>query len=371
MDHLTELCGEIDADHRDATSYALQKINEVIIRVVALETPVTTLPRVSAVSSVNISVQTIVNDSTGCPAFTIGDLFSSLTELRASNKALETRLSGLISDLSSQGGVVMNSFLFTSEAQQILDLVMKECASGDAFEVFTDTCLLPCFDSSYYVHDEPVGLFPCSLPRSPVYCSSYRLPGRWVVRALSTVELLRLHQIPLTMDPFLVSLDPSRPLPFEDLASAGIYTSILRQLWGLSGGVGVKVEEEEEEEIEVEEVEALMEEELKEGLSVAPVGVTQHSRAMTVLSGPDFQLADDDALGKQAEGIGVEEKLPNHQPQWLFELDDGFGKMKGRNAISDDDTITSMASEETGITDGGSDGRGGHALFRRAVADRS
>ena len=62
---------------------------------------------------------------------------------------------------------------------------------------------------------------------------------------------------------------------------------------------------------------------LKEGSSLAPVGVTQHSRAMTVLSGPDFQLVDDDSLGKQTEGIGVEEKLPNQQPQWLFELGDG------------------------------------------------
>ena len=37
---------------------------------------------------------------------------------------------------------------FISKAQ-ILQLVMMECPSGDAFEVFTDVMSLPCFDSSY------------------------------------------------------------------------------------------------------------------------------------------------------------------------------------------------------------------------------
>jgi hypothetical protein len=47
-----------------------------------------------------------------------------------------------------QGGVVLGNMTFISKAQ-ILQLVMMECPSGDAFEVFTDVMSLPCFDSSY------------------------------------------------------------------------------------------------------------------------------------------------------------------------------------------------------------------------------
>ena len=42
----------------------------------------------------------------------------------------------------------MGNMTFTSEAQ-IMQLVMMECPSGDAFEIFTDVVSLPCFDSSY------------------------------------------------------------------------------------------------------------------------------------------------------------------------------------------------------------------------------
>ncbi len=45
----------------------------------------------------------------------------------------------------------MGNMTFPSEAQ-IMQLVMMECPSGDAFEIFTDVMSLPCFDSSY----EPV-----------------------------------------------------------------------------------------------------------------------------------------------------------------------------------------------------------------------
>ena len=84
IDHLTEwLCGEIDADHRDATTYALKKINEVVVRVASLESA---LPRSAPGGSTSegLSMATIVNDSTGSPAFTIGE--SSCTQVSLSSE---------------------------------------------------------------------------------------------------------------------------------------------------------------------------------------------------------------------------------------------------------------------------------------------
>ena len=143
LDDLTELCGEIDSDHRDATTYALTKINEVVLHVSTLEATAAVRS-----NSGGVTMSTMISDATGSHVISIGDLCAGLAELRASNTALEARLAGLSSDLASQGGIVMDTLLFTSEAQ-ILELVMKECPSGDAFEVFTDVCSLPCYDSSY------------------------------------------------------------------------------------------------------------------------------------------------------------------------------------------------------------------------------
>ena len=81
------------------------------------------------------------------------------------------------------------------------------------------------------------GLFPCQYPRALVYCPCYRSPAKLVVRALTSLEMLRLYQLPLSMDASLAGLDPELPLPYEDLAPPGLFTSVLRQLWGVIGGV--------------------------------------------------------------------------------------------------------------------------------------
>ena len=213
---------------------------------------------------------------------------------------------------------------------------------------------------------QPGGLFPSTRPRALAYCACYRFPGRLVVRALARVELLRIYQIPLSMDELLLDLDPSRPLPFEDSASSGVFTSVFRQLWGFNGGGntnGVRIEEEGTKMVdgrsdgcgeELVEMEEFVEEELEmeefveeEGLGLAPAGVTQHPRAMTAPSGPDFQGVVSDSPGKRADGVEVVVEPPVKRAQWHFDLGDGFDSRKERDALTDEDTLTSTASEET------------------------
>ncbi len=86
------------------------------------------------------------------------------------------------------------------------------------------------------------GLFPRQRPRALVYCSCYRLPpDKLVVRPLTSHEMLQLYHLPLSMDALLAELDLDLPLPYEDLAPSGFFTSVLRQLWGVVGGGSASV----------------------------------------------------------------------------------------------------------------------------------
>jgi hypothetical protein len=80
------------------------------------------------------------------------------------------------------------------------------------------------------------GLYPCRIPNAKVYCPSYRMPKRWVIRQLTIREKLRLFQLPLSMDESLGGSNSVGQLPFADSPSPEIYTSLFRQLWGVSGG---------------------------------------------------------------------------------------------------------------------------------------
>jgi hypothetical protein len=86
------------------------------------------------------------------------------------------------------------------------------------------------------------GLVPHQRPRALVYCPCYRLPpGKLVVWPLTVHEMLRLYQLLLSMDALLAELDPDLPLPYEDSAPLGLFTSVLRQLWGVVGGGSASV----------------------------------------------------------------------------------------------------------------------------------
>ena len=89
----------------------------------------------------------------------------------------------------------------------------------------------------------PEGLFPSQNPNARVYCPKYDAPNAWVVRNLTCAELLRLYQLPLSLDhdfaktqyDFQARSQDWVP-PFENSPSSVILTSCVRQLWGVSGG---------------------------------------------------------------------------------------------------------------------------------------
>ena len=146
--YLTDLMGEIDEDHRGAATYALTKANEMSRRIGLLEVSEGAPSYLSNMQSRSLAHDTVILDSFGDPVASMAELWRVVTELKASNMALTTRVSALTAEVSSQGGVVLGNMTFTSEAQ-IMQLVMLECPSGDAFEIFTDVVSLPCFDSGY------------------------------------------------------------------------------------------------------------------------------------------------------------------------------------------------------------------------------
>jgi hypothetical protein len=82
------------------------------------------------------------------------------------------------------------------------------------------------------------GLFPCRTPEALVCAPSYKLKDRYFTCGLTMRECLRLHQLPLAMEPLLAGLNPGTPCPFEDSPSPEVYTLMFCQLWGTCvGGV--------------------------------------------------------------------------------------------------------------------------------------
>ena len=101
----------------------------------------------------------------------------------------------------------------------------------------------------------PDGLWPCYNPNAETYCPAYEMPLSWVVRPLTSAKLLRLYQLPSSMDAVFErhlnltdgqsrratersqGLPKQLSMPFENSPSPVILSSIVRQLWGVEGGV--------------------------------------------------------------------------------------------------------------------------------------
>jgi hypothetical protein len=149
--YITDLIGDIDEDHRVAATYALSKVNEMSRWIGLLEVSAGAPSQVSNMQGRSLAHDAVILDSFGDPVASMAELWGVVTELKASNMALTTHVSELTAEVSAQGGVVLGNMTFTSKAQ-IMQLVMMECPSGEAFEIFPDVMSLPCFDSSY----EPV-----------------------------------------------------------------------------------------------------------------------------------------------------------------------------------------------------------------------
>jgi hypothetical protein len=66
---------------------------------------------------------------------------------------------------------------------------------------------------------QPEGMLPSWSPDILVYAPLYKLRDCWMVRGLTSPERLRLHQVPIHMDPLLAGLSPCGHLPFKDSTS--------------------------------------------------------------------------------------------------------------------------------------------------------
>jgi hypothetical protein len=80
------------------------------------------------------------------------------------------------------------------------------------------------------------GLFPCGCLHLLAYYPLYFFSNKRVAQPLALPELLRLYQLPLSMDVVLRALKPDKGLPFEDSPAPDLFASVFQQLRGASGG---------------------------------------------------------------------------------------------------------------------------------------
>jgi hypothetical protein len=132
-------------------------------------------------------------------------------------------------------------------ASKGLPLTIRHFLDGGAKGAFPQTSRVPRLSVS--VVDDPPwsvlwhldtvrgeGLFPCTRPRSLVYCPSHFFPGQWIRRSLTLPELLRLYQLPLTLDPLLRDLDLARGLPIADAPAPDV---VMGGMWGVGSRSGL------------------------------------------------------------------------------------------------------------------------------------
>ena len=177
----------------------------------------------------------------------------------------------------------------------------------------------------------PDGLFPTWNSEVMVFCPAHNRPKSWVVRQLTHYELRRLYQLPLAMEPAFESMrdgiiasrykDHKWLLPYENSPSSGILTSVIRQLWGIVGGVEEEGKEEEANGREPSD-------------SIMTV-----NRPDTLLDGEAARLAE----------VETEQKVQEEALGFKFDWNDGLPAWKGASPerLSDDGSGTSLASEET------------------------
>jgi hypothetical protein len=200
------------------------------------------------------------------------------------------------------------------------------------------------------------GLFPCTRPRSLVYCPSHFFPGQWIRRSLKLPELLRLYRLPLTLDPLWSECDPAHGLPFEDAPAPDVFISIFRQLWGVCGGlalgpvsvetpncVGGKIDSVAlEDSLTVELDDSLAVEVEEENWGVETVVKAKRAAGAGPPTPPPSMMTADTGLETQGSA-GVEVIGP--PATWQFDFSNSFGDSFG--SLTDEDTVTSMASKET------------------------
>jgi hypothetical protein len=83
-----------------------------------------------------------------CPVQVFVGVMSAISNLKAENSRIKTRLDAMQADLAAGGGMVFGCHTFTLE-QHVMDVVMVECPQGDAFSLFVDPMSIFCHDKMY------------------------------------------------------------------------------------------------------------------------------------------------------------------------------------------------------------------------------
>ena len=214
------------------------------------------------------------------------------------------------------------------------------------------------------------GLLPCRTPDIMVYAPSYKLRERWVTRRLTTLEQLRLRQILLSMDPLLSGLSSGGTFPFEDSLSPEVFTSLFRQLWGTA--VGGCCSNEVEKDVDLVPVEDSVP--VKDELIARELEILKDMLNTEVLDTTEVLADIKEEILEEAEvsdhgahSCGGDDSMtvsvtissgpdtsspPIEASQWERDLDYRIGREEG-SLLTDEDTVTSVASEATLCRGGG------------------
>ena len=168
------------------------------------------------------------------------------------------------------------------------------------------------------------------------------------------LEQLRLRQLPLSMDPQLSGLNVNGVFPFEDSPSPEVFTSFFRQLWGTSvGGCS------EECRATGDEIEDVIEMDASDAISTAEEEglIAKEKDLLGDLGGNSREMdsckRDDEMTASMTLSSGLEMSPPQARTNdWEFDLDFLAGRDDG-SLLTDEDTITSVASEATLCRGGG------------------
>ncbi len=184
-----------------------------------------------------------------------------------------------------------------------------------------------------------------------------------------TVDLtFRLYRLPLSMDPLLRDLDPERGLPFEDAPAPDVFVLIFRQFWGRCGGLvlgPVSVEtpncgggEIGKDSVELEDSLAVeLEDSLAVELDEENWDVEKDVENWDVEKDVEMKSKCRDAYATKCRAAGAGPPTPSPSIMtndtgletqgsvWQFDFSDSFGDLF--RGLTDEDTVTSMASKKT------------------------
>ena len=177
---------------------------------------------------------------------------------------------------------------------------------------------------------------------------------------LTLPELFCLYQLPLELDTGLHILSPDTWLPFEDSPPPDLYVSIFRQMWSVEGGFGEDMKgivKEKALEVKGEEVGR---EEGGEGRKKVYVKLDKelpvecrkevHVKVDEVLPSASKPSADPPPLSRGMTASMLDtrsEGRSSHGSRRTLHFDFGDTFVDVGDSLTDDDTVTSAASEET------------------------